>query len=89
MNEKLRERFIKTYVAQIQTTDDIETLAKKIGISKNSLRRFLGKIESNGQMRLSTLNLIAKSIGYNDFEDFCDTDDFSLSDNIRILRYFL
>lgn len=88
MEEKLRERFVKTYATQIQTIKDIEILSTKIGVSKNTLRRFLGKMEREGEMRISTLNLISKFMGYKSFDDFCNADDFLLSDNIRILDIF-
>ena len=50
-------------------------LAEKIGISKNSLRRFLGKLNDGTKPRIATLNMIAESLGYQDFKDFSDNSE--------------
>ncbi|SFI65906.1 hypothetical protein SAMN05421638_0511 [Kaistella treverensis] len=73
MINSLRKEFEKVYFSNISTTKGLENLASNIGVSKNSLRRFLGKIKNSSQLRLSTLNLISARLGYRDFQDFCDT----------------
>jgi transcriptional regulator with XRE-family HTH domain len=73
--EKLRQEFEDTYFAQISSTKGIVQLAEKIGISKNSLRRFLGKLNDGTKPRIATLNMIAESLGYQDFKDFSDNSE--------------
>jgi hypothetical protein len=87
MIDKLRQEFEKIYFSNIATTKGLESLAINMGVSKNSLRRFLGKIKNDSQLRVSTLNLIAARLGYRNFQDFCDTSgaaaptmDFDLLD---------
>lgn len=87
MINKLREEFEKIYFSNIATTKGLESLAVNMGVSKNSLRRFLGKIKNESQLRVSTLNLIAVRLGYSNFQDFCNryettapTLDFELLD---------
>jgi len=72
MENFLRTEFTNTYFSQVSSTKGVETLSKKIGISKNSLRRFLGKLNDGTKLRISTLNFISESLGYSDFKDFCD-----------------
>lgn len=73
MIDKLRAEFEKVYFSNIATTKGLENLAINIGVSKNSLRRFLGKIKNDSQLRMSTLNLISSRLGYKNFQDFCDS----------------
>ncbi len=73
MIDNLIKEFEKVYFSHISSTKGIENLAKNIGISKNSLRRFLGKIKSDSNLRISTLNLIAERMGYHNFQDFCES----------------
>ncbi len=87
MINKLRKEFEKIYFSDIATTKGLESLAVNIGVSKNSLRRFLGKLKNESQLRVSTLNLIAVRLGYSNFQDFCErsesaapTLDFELLD---------
>ena len=70
MHEKIKEAFEKEYYVEISTTTGIEELAIKIGISKNTLRRFLGKINSNSQLSATSLNYLAIAIGYEDYQSF-------------------
>lgn len=72
MINKLREEFEKIYFSDIATTKGLESLAINMGVSRNSLRRFLGKIKNESQLRISTLNLIAVRLGYRNFQDFCE-----------------
>ncbi len=71
MENLLQKEFTNTYFTQVSSTKGIESLSIKIGISKNSLRRFLGKLNDGTQLRISTLNYISESLGYADFKDFC------------------
>ena len=47
--DRLREDFKKVYHSKIQTTKDIEELAKKINIGNSTLRRFLGKMKEESK----------------------------------------
>src|SRR5690606_8960228 len=87
MVQKLRREFEEIYFSTISTTKGLEALAVNIGISKNSMRRFLGKIQDNTKLRDSTLSLIAQRLGYKDYRDYCNsvgrekyTLDFELLD---------
>ena len=73
MINQLRREFQEIYFNNISTTKGLEELAKNIGISKNSLRRFLQKIKDDTTLRVSTLTLIAQQLGYKDYADFCDS----------------
>lgn len=75
MIDLLRKEFEKVYFSNISTTKGLEDLAVNIGISKNSLRRFLGKIKYESQLSLSTLNLISQRLGFRNFQDFCDNSE--------------
>ncbi len=75
MNKSLKEEFEKEYYIEISTTKGIEYLAPKIGVSKNTLRRFLGKIKSKNQLSSASLNFIANFIGYNDYKTFTEQDE--------------
>lgn len=70
MKSQLKTEFEEKYADKISTTKGIEILAQEIGISKNSLRRFLGKLNSDGEMRISTLNYISVFLGYKNFHSF-------------------
>lgn len=75
MIEKLREEFESKYYVEIATTKGIEEMASKIGVSKNTLRRFLGKIKSNSQLSEVSLNLISSYLGYTNFRNFTGYDE--------------
>jgi len=76
--DKLKEDFKKVYHSKIQTTKDIEELAKKINIGNSTLRRFLGRMETESKFSSATLNLICKNMGYSSFEDYCRPKNISL-----------
>lgn len=76
--DRLREDFKKVYHSKIQTTKDIEELAKKINIGNSTLRRFLGKIKSESKSSSVTLNLISNSLEYSSFDDYCKPKNISL-----------
>lgn len=70
MITKLREEFQIKYADDFSTVKKLESLSSKIGISKNTLRRFLGKMSSESNPSLHTINAISKSLNYINFEDF-------------------
>ena len=76
--DKLKEDFKKVYHSKIQTTKDIEELAKKINIGNSTLRRFLGRMEAESKFSSATLNLICKHMGYSSFDDYCRPKNISL-----------
>lgn len=76
--DRLREDFKKVYHSKIQTTKDIEELAKKINIGNSTLRRFLGRMEAESKFSPVTLNLICKHMGYSSFDDYCKPKNISL-----------
>ena len=76
--DRLREDFKKVYHSKIQTTKDIEELAKKINIGNSTLRRFLGRMEAESKFSSATLNLICKHMGYSSFDDYCRPKNSSL-----------
>ena len=76
--DKLKEDFKKVYHSKIQTTKDIEELAKKINIGNSTLRRFLGRMETESKFSSATLNLICKHMGYSSFDDYCRPKNISL-----------
>lgn len=87
MINKLRDEFNEIYFSTISTTKGLEEVAGNIGISKNSLRRFLGKLNDGTKLRASTLNFIAQHLGYKNYQDFCTSSgknkvslDFELLD---------
>ena len=88
MIEKLREEFENKYYVEITTTKGIEEMASKIGVSKNTLRRFLGKIKSNTQLSEVSLNLISNYLGYNNYKDFIEFDSKNDSLDIFTLELF-
>lgn len=89
MTEKLKSEFEEKYYTEISTTKGIEVLAQNIGISKNSLRRFLGKLYSENSLSISILNRISSYMGYNDFQDFTKQTSENRSDlDFDILEIF-
>ena len=78
--DKLKEDLKKVYHSKIQTTKDIEELAKKINIGNSTLRRFLGRMETESKFSSATLNLICKHMGYSSFDDYCRPKNSSLSE---------
>ena len=78
--DRLKEDFKKVYHSKIQTTKDIEELAKKINIGNSTLRRFLGRMEAESKFSSATLNLICKHMGYSSFDDYCKPKNISLSE---------
>lgn len=70
MITKLREEFKIKYANDLSSVKRLEDLASKIGISKNTLRRFLGKMSSESNPSLHTINAISISLNYINFEDF-------------------
>ena len=81
----LRERIEQAIDRKLQTPKDFDLLSGRIYarvgelLSRNTLRRIWGKIEGDRVPRLSTLSILARFIGYSDFNAFitrstADTD---------------
>ena len=89
MIEKLKEEFTEIYFTNISSTKGLEMLSQNIGISKNSMRRFLGKLNDGTKLRTSTLNLIAEKLGYRNYQDFCENyNNISLTIDFKTLETF-
>lgn len=70
MITKLKKQFEDLYFREISTVKGIENLSSEIGVSKNTLRRFLGKMDSESKLSSHSVNTICKFLSYKDFEDF-------------------
>lgn len=89
MIEKLKEEFMEIYFTNISSTKGLEMLSQNIGISRNSMRRFLGKLNDGTKLRVSTLNLIAEKLGYRNYQDFCENyNNMSLTIDFKTLETF-
>ena len=74
MIEKLRLKFVEKHHIKTASTKGIEELASQIGVSKNTLRRFLGKIQSETKLSIVSLNLISIYLGYKNYKEFKEFD---------------
>ncbi len=89
MIDKLKKEFLEVYYSNISTTKGLIELAENIGISKNSLRRFIGKLKDDTRLRISTLNLISETLGYKNYKHFCETfEDKTLTLDFELLEIF-
>lgn len=89
MKNLLRKEFENVYFTHISSTKGIAGIAERIGISRNSLRRFLGKLNDGTNLSITTLNHIAESLGYANFKDFCDNSkNKSTSLDFSVLEIF-
>lgn len=70
MQDELKQELEKHYYMELSTTKGLEEVSRKISISKNTLRRFLGKMKSENKISSASLNLISNFLKYRDFEDF-------------------
>ncbi len=70
MKSVLKEEFEALYFRELSTVKGLEHLSAQIPISKNTLRRFLGKMKSDSNLSLDSLNTICMFLNYKDFEDF-------------------
>lgn len=70
MIEELKKELEESYFTELSTAKGLENISGQICISKNTLRRFLGKMKTENNISLSSINLICKFLNYNDFEDF-------------------
>lgn len=68
----------ETLGRKIQTPKDFEYLSKSIffrlrtNVSSTTLKRMWGYLKENTQTRESTLNILSRFIGFNDWAEFCD-----------------
>ena len=88
MVEKLKEEFVNQYDSKLGNGESQKEIAKEIGISINTLRRFLGKMDSKTQLTTNTLNLISNYIGYNDFNSFKNKDQNQTTIDFKSLKPF-
>lgn len=76
MIEQLLENILQTFGHPIKNTNDCKSLSDEIFqktkkyISYNSIRRVFHVVESNHVPRMSTLNILAEYIGFQNFDDF-------------------
>lgn len=74
----LKNAIEETLGKRIQTPKDFEYLSKSIflrlhtNISPTTLKRIWGYLKENTQTRESTLNILSRFIGFNDWTEFCD-----------------
>ena len=70
MIEELKKELEESYFVELATTKGLEKISQQICISKNTLRRFLGKMKTENVISLSSINLICKFLNYNSFEEY-------------------
>lgn len=74
--EKLREDIEKALACQMQTPRDFDYLSKRIYarlhvmLSPTTLKRFWGYLDDGGKPRISTLNILARFLGYHSWEEY-------------------
>lgn len=74
----LKKATEETLGKRIQTPKDFEYLSKAIffrlrtNVSPTTLKRMWGYLKENTQTRESTLNILSRFIGFNDWTEFCD-----------------
>lgn len=74
----LKNTIEETLGKTFKTPKDFEYLSKAIflrlrtNVSPTTLKRMWGYLKENTQTRDSTLNILSKFIGYNDWTEFCD-----------------
>lgn len=78
IHQMLRERIEKQVGRSIRTPQDFDYLSMRIfdntktQVSPSTLKRLWGYIGPEGNKpRLSTLNILARFVGYSDWESFC------------------
>ncbi|MCG2792285.1 MAG: hypothetical protein L6262_01900 [Weeksellaceae bacterium] len=77
MITRLKQEFEDLYFREISTVKGIENLSSEIGVSKNTLRRFLGKMNSGSNLSSHSINAICKFLSYKDFGDFKNKQDIT------------
>lgn len=70
MKSVLKEEFEALYFRELSTVKGLENLSAEIPVSKNTLRRFLGRMKSDSNLSLHSVNTICRFLNYRDFEDF-------------------
>ena len=74
--EKLRRDIENALACQMQTPRDFDYLSKRIYarlhimLSATTLKRLWGYLSNGGQPRSSTLNILAKFLGYHDWNEY-------------------
>ena len=75
--EELKKYIQEKFGKQLKTTTDFEEFSLHIGktdssVSASTLKRLFGYVGDSHKPRVQTLNLLAKYIGYNDFDTFVE-----------------
>lgn len=75
--EELKKYIQKKFGKQLKTTTDFEEFSLHIGkadssVSASTLKRLFGYVGDSHKPRVQTLNLLAKYIGYYDFDTFVE-----------------
>lgn len=68
--KELQNSVIKRFGKPLNSVKSFEELALKCNVSVQTLRRFFGKIESEKELGKTTLSLISRYAGFDDWEDF-------------------
>ncbi len=79
MIEELKREFEQNYFKELSSVKGLEKLAEEIKISKNTLRRFLGKMKNENTLSSSSLNLISNSLNYASFNEFENSKNHKLN----------
>ena len=85
---RLQNEVNRVFGKVVTSVADFEQLAKKVDLSRQSLRRFYGKIDKNTQLSATSLNLICAYIGVPDWESFCKGAVVQNLDSHRIINAF-
>lgn len=78
---RLREDVSRRFGRRLLTATDFERLAEAVTASKagyistSTMKRFYGYVSGNNSISTSTLNVLARYLGYADFNHYCTTLD--------------
>lgn len=79
--EALCQRIEEIAKREIKTPQDFGFLAEKVfestrqNVSVSTLKRLYGYVQTEGSLRRSTLDILSKYVGFNDWAGFCHRDD--------------
>ncbi len=74
--DALKEEIVRTAGRQVRTPNDFEWLSERVWertherLSPTTLKRFFGYLEEGVQTRVRTLDILARYVGYRDYEAF-------------------
>ncbi len=89
---ELKEEVLKTAGRPIRTPNDYEWLSERIlertheRLSPTTLKRFFGYLNENVNPRKITLDILARFVGYRDFDSFANSDGEAQSNIIMSER---